>query len=276
MPDPTAAWLWLSGSLFLAVLWTNLAWFFRQPRTDTVSGFITRLTAWRFAPQLLEILRLLYYIGLPYGALLWGRDALIEGLLGLNGGRANLTPAANWLDWARDVEWTVALGIATWTLLALGWRAYRRALAATNSTEEIAGAEASGWVLLRGAACHQVHWAFYRNAPILTLGTYWGVWAGLALAALEAALNPAWHKGLTDPRTAPAQLMHGALAVVSSVLFLLTQNLWLALALHWGVSWGLTVLVRETRNVRKAKTGQDHAKSTTAPEQPAPPTSPER
>ena len=38
--------------------------------------------------------------------------------------------------------------------------------------------------------------------------------------------------------------MRAALAVVSSVLFLLTENLWLALALDWGVSWGLVTLAR--------------------------------
>lgn len=246
MPDPTAAWLWLSGSLLLAVLWTNLAWFLRQPRFSTASEFITPLTDWRFAPQLLEILRLLYYVGVPYGALLWGRDAVVEGLLGLGGEKANVAPAAHWLDWARDVGWTAVLGIGAWAVLALGWWAYRRALAAADSEVQVGGANVSGWVLLREAAYHEVHWAFYRNAPILALGAYGGIWTGLALAALEAALNPAWRKGLTDPRTAPAQLMRGALAVVSSLLFLMTQNLWLALALHWGVSWGLSVLVRET------------------------------
>lgn len=253
-PNFSTAWLWLGGSLLLAVLWTNLAWFFRQPRTDATSEFITRLTAWRFAPLLLELLRLLYYIGLPYSALLWGRDALIEGLLGLGGERANVTPAAAWLDWARDAGWAVALGFGAWALLALGWRAYRRALADADEGR-VAGAESSGWALLREAAYHEIHWAFYRNAPILALGAYWGAWAGLALAALEAALNPAWRAGLADPRTAPAQLMRGALAVVSSLLFLMTRNLWLALTLHWGVSWGLAVLVRQASSVKHQTSG---------------------
>jgi hypothetical protein len=99
-------------------------------------------------------------------------------------------------------------------------------------------------LFLREAAYHEAHWAFYRNAPILAAGTYWGVWIGLALAALEAALNPAWRRGLADPQRAPAQLMRAALAVVSSVLFLLTENLWLALILDWGVSRGWGTLAR--------------------------------
>ncbi|OQY23303.1 MAG: hypothetical protein B6I35_03960 [Anaerolineaceae bacterium 4572_32.2] len=246
-PEPIAAWLWASGSLLLSILWTNLTWFFRQPRPDTANEIVSRLTNWRFAPSLLQFLRLLYYIGLPYGALLWGRDAVIASLLGLGGKKVDVTPAANWLDWAYDVGWTAALGIVAWALLALGWRAYRRALGDAGSKSPVAGADASGWALLREAAFHEVHWAFYRNAPLLTLGAYWGIWGGLAMAALEAALNPVWRKGLADPQKAPAQLMRGALAVVSGALFWQTHNLWLAVMLHWGVSWGLALCAkRET------------------------------
>ncbi len=240
VPNPTAAWEWLGGSLFLALLWTNLAWLLRQPRYEK---YIAPVTTWRFAPWLLQFLRLVYYIGLPYGALLWGRDAIVAGILGLNVEKVGVAPAANWLDWARDVGWAVTLGICAWAMLALGWWAYNRALAA-DAERRVAGAGASGWVLLREAAYHQVHWAFYRNAPIVVLGAYWGTWAGLALVALEAALNPAWREGCGDPGKVPVRLMYGALAVVSSVLFLLTQNLWLAVALHWGVSWGLAALAR--------------------------------
>lgn len=248
-PEPIAAWLWLSGSLLLAILWTNLTWFFRQPPTDTTREYVSReyvsrLTDWRFAPLLLQLLRLLYYVGLPYSALLWGRDAVIAGLLGLSGKKVDVPPAASWLDWAYDVGWAAALGIGAWTLLALGWWAYRRALATAGSKDTVAGADASGWALLREAAFHEIHWAFYRNAPLLTLGAYWGIWSGLALTALEAAFNPAWRKGLTDPQKAPAQLMRGALAVVSGVLFWQTHNLWLAVTLHWGASWGLALCAR--------------------------------
>jgi hypothetical protein len=136
------------------------------------------------------------------------------------------------------------LGIAAWGVLALGWWAYRRATGVAGEESVVTGANSSGWVLLREAAYHEAHWAFYRNAPSLAMGAYWGVWTGLALVALEAALNPCWRKNLADPQRAPGQLMRGALAIVSGVLFLLTENLWLALALHWGISWGLATLAR--------------------------------
>jgi hypothetical protein len=251
VPEPTVPWLWLSGSLLLAILWANLALFFHQPRPGATGEFITRLVTWRFSPWVFQLLRLLYYVGVPYAALLWGHDAVVGRLLGLRGKEANVTIAAYWLDWAHEVGWAVTLGIGAYALLALGWWTYRRALATTGEESTVTGANSSGWVLLREAAYHEFHWAFYRNAPIVawenyTGYAYGGVWIGLALVALEAALNPAWRKGLADPQKAPAQLMRAALGVVSSVLFLLTNggNLWLALALHWGVSWSLAMLVR--------------------------------
>jgi len=250
------SWLWLGGSLLLATLWTNLAWFFRHPRPGPIGEFIAHLTTLRLAPLTLQGLRLLYYVGFPFAALLWGHDVVIGRLIGLQqlnlpvagDNLAGVDVAANWLDWAQDLGWAAALGIAACGLLALGWYAYRRALIASGSTDgegsKIAGANISGWVLLREAAYHEFHWAFYRSVPIFAAGMYWGTWIGLLLVVLEAMLNPAWRKRLADPYKAPAQLLRGALAVVSSALFLLTQNLWVAIVLHWGISWALNVVAR--------------------------------
>jgi hypothetical protein len=256
VPEPALAWsegwLWLSGSLLLAVLWANLAWFFRQPRSGKVGEFSARLISWRFSPWLLQFLRLLYYVGVPFAALLLGHDVVVGRLLGLQRfdlsalgeGEAYAATAANWLDWAYDVGWTAGLCVGAWVLLALGCWACHQALVVAGETGVVARVNVSSWVLLREAVYHEVHWTFYRNMPILAWGTYWGIWGGLALVALEAMLNPSWRKGLTDSQRAPAHLLRAALAVVSSVLFLLTQNLWLALALHWAVSWGLVAFVR--------------------------------
>jgi hypothetical protein len=242
-------WLWLGGALLTAILWANLTWLFRRPHSGATGRFsstrlgasIARLTAWRFSSWLLQFLRLLYYIGLPIAALLLGHDAVMEKFLGLKF-EADTGIAA----WVRGLGWAAALGVTAWALLALGWWTYRRALAAAGQSPMAAGSDASGWVFLREALYHEVHWAFYRNAFVVVWGVYWGAWCGLALIATEAVLSPAWRGGLADPQKAPAQLMRGALAVVSSALFLLTQNLWLALAVHWGVSWGLAALVKST------------------------------
>ena len=245
-------WLWLGGSLLVAILGANLAWFFRRPRSGAIGDFVADLSARRFSPAFLQFLRLLYYIGIPFAALLWGRDAVVGRLLGLQrldlplagAHESGAYLAVNWLDWAHDAGWAVTLGAGTWGLLALGWWAYRRATSAAGEGEMVAGAGSSGWAFLREAAYHEVHWAFYRNAPVVALGTYWGAWIGLVLVASEAALNPAWRSGLVDPQRAPASLMRAGLAVFSSVLFLSTGNLWLALVSDWGISWGLAALAR--------------------------------
>ena len=236
----------------MAVFWANLAWFFRQPRPGTVGEFVARLAVHPFSPVLLEFFRLLYYLGVPFAALLWGHDAVVGRVLGLkplilpistaNASNADLT--ANWLAWTRDTGRAAALGVGVWALLASSWWVYRRALSAIDPTHAVAGTDSSAWTLLREAAYHQAHWAFYRNAPILAVGTYWGAWIGLALVALEATLNPAWRKGLSDPRRAPAQLAYGSLAVASNLLYLQTENLWLALIIHWAISWSLAALAR--------------------------------
>ena len=246
-------WLWLGDSVLLAVLWANLAWFFHKPLAGTAGEYAARLIGWRFSHWLFQIVRLFYYVGLPFSALLWGNDAVVGRLLGLPVGQdAGTSSTYQPLDWAQDLAWAAALGAGAWSLLALGWWAYRRSLAATSKgREQIQGATASGWILFREAAYHEIHWAFYRNASILELArhpgdTYWGVWAGLALVLLEAVLNPAWRRGLTDPQRAPAQLLRATLAVISSTLFLLTENLLLALALHFSVTWGLAALARSS------------------------------
>lgn len=254
-------WLWLGGSLLAAVLWANLAWFLRPPPSDAkgksflirLRASVSHLAAWRFSPWLLQILRLLYYVGLPTAALLSGHDAIVETFLGLKfapefAAKGGIATADRWLDWAHGLGWAVTLGVGAWALLAVGWWAYRRALAAVDTNDNsVAGRLAWGWVLLREAIYHEFHWAFYRNAFIVVWGEYWGIWSGLAPVGLEAALNPAWRTGLANPQKAPAQLMRGALAVISGVLFLLTHNLWLAIVVHWGVSWGLAALANARR-----------------------------
>jgi hypothetical protein len=235
-----ARWVWLGGSLLLAVLLVQVSWWLSR-RWQGQARF-DRFVDSALFPSLLQVGRLLYYIGLPFAALIWGRDAVVERLLGLQ------PLDGNWADWAGDASWAVALGLAAWAVLAVGWWAVRRAGGGPRPT----GADASAWTFLREAAFHEVHWAFYRNAPVVALGmawdvdlgTYWGTWAGLALAALEAALDPRWRANLRDAERAPATLVRAALAVLSAVFYLQTTNIWLAVLVHWGVTWGLAAWTR--------------------------------
>ncbi|MEA3376377.1 MAG: hypothetical protein U9R72_09330 [Chloroflexota bacterium] len=246
------AWLWLAGSLLLAVFWTNLTWLFspwveaeRSPGEfgSLAERIVVGAATWRFAPTCLQALRLLFYVGLPFAALFWGRDAIVSRFFGLqplmipDAGQQGAVIGANWVDWLQDLGWATALGLGAWGLLLVAGWTRRRALPVE---ERGAGQDqTSSWEAVREAAYHEIHWGFYRNAPIVALGVYRGTWVGLALVALEALANPVWRRGLADPRRAPRQLLRASLAVVSSVLFLQTQNLWLAMTVHWGVSWGL-------------------------------------
>ncbi len=247
------AWLWLTGSLLLAVFWTNLAWLFspwikagrsRDDFGSLAERVVVGVATWRFAPPTLEALRLLYYVGVPFAALFWGRDAVVGRLFGLqrfvlpHGTQQNALISANWFDWMRDLGWAAGLGFAVWGVLRLAGLARRRAVNATE-TVNAPGKQVHGWEIFREATYREIHWAFYRNAPIAALGLYWGTWAGLALVGIEALADPIWRTGLSDPGRAPRHLLRAALAVVSSVLFLRTQNLWLALVLHAMVAWGL-------------------------------------
>ncbi len=254
------AWLWLSASLFAAVLWSNVAWFFRKPHLGALGETIERFSATPFAFWLFQFLRLIYYLALPFTALFWGQDAVVGRVLGLQPlivpltgfGEARSGVSANWLDWVGDVGWLVVMGGVGLTTLALGGWAYWRALRVIGLEKgaSIAGLDRLAIERLLEAACHEVHWAFYRNAPVVFLrsftedGPYWGVWMGLALVTLEAMLNPRWRRGITDVSHAPALLARGGWAVVSAAFFLTTQNLWLAILLHWVAMWGWASLMR--------------------------------
>lgn len=253
MPDPLPAhgWWWLAGSVALAVASRQLVW--RLRGAERCPLWLDRTLAWAGNPAVLPWVRGLYYVGIPFGALVWGRDVVIGRLLGLQPltvlsalvGRPApaVELAANWSDWSGDVGWAVMLGGAAWVVLAVGQRAVRKAAGAA----QVPYRSASALVLLREAVYHEVHWSFYRNAPVVALaggvgmasGLYWGTWIGLALVLGEAALDPRWRAGLLSSDLAAGVMTQGGLAVLSAVVFLQTQNLWLLVLMHWLVRWGL-------------------------------------
>lgn len=248
------AWLWLGGSLLGALLWSNLSWLFAPwaegSETGQTSGslaerIVSKTANWRFATWVFQVLRGLYFLGLPAAALFWGRDAVVGRFLGLKplvlpgqgeGGQdALLSP--NWSLWAYDLGSAATLGIGAGLLLFLAALVRRRALSGIAS--DATRPSRSLLLSAREALYHESHWAFYRNAPMVALGPYWGSWTGLALVGIEALLNPHWRTKLNRPDGAWQTASHGALAVVSTLLFLQTRNLWLGLLLHWGLAYAL-------------------------------------
>jgi hypothetical protein len=203
---------------------------------------VSSLQDWTHAADLTSLLRFLYCVCLPFVALIWGRDAVIGGLLGLQpirflplfSSEPTNDAAANWVDWVSDLGWAALLAAVTWVVLVLGWRI------ASKTAGRGPSQSTSVWILLREAIFHEVHWSYFRNAPVAVLGTYWGSWVGLGVIAAEAVLNPYWRASLLSPERAAAALGRASLSVMSTVLFLQTQNLYIAILAHWIVSWGLS------------------------------------
>ena len=255
------AWLWLGASVAVAILWSNLSWLFapwaerseKGPTSGSLAEtIVSRMANWRFASSVFQVLRGLYFLGLPAAALFWGRDAVIGRFLGLKplvlpnqieGGQDALLSAA-WSAWAYDLGSAATIGVGAGLLLFLAALARRRAL--TGMGSDRTGPSRSPLLNARETLYHEAHWAFYRNAPIVALGPYWGPWTGLALAGIEALLNPHWRTSLNSPGSAWQAMSQAALAVVSTLLFLQTQNVWLALLAHWGIACALGTVYSST------------------------------
>jgi len=252
LPLLRPGWSWLMGSVFVGIVLCNLGWLFLDPNSKRFPQVSSGGAAQRFAPWASEGLRMLYYVGLPSAALFWGHDAVIGRIAGLQplalpflGTQFDgLSTSLSWTDWTRDAGWAVATATGAWALLALGGWTYYRALRAASETSLDVSLEVSGWALLREAAYDEVHWTFYRNMPIVVFGVYWGVWIGLAIAAAEASFCPPWRHKLTNPKDAPLCLAQTAFSVTSAVFYLLTQNLWLAILVHWIVTWGVAQMMQ--------------------------------
>lgn len=228
-------WLWLGGSILAALLAAGAAWFWRS------RALAEDLAASPFFAPLLQAFRFLYYVGGPFAALIWGRDAVVERLLGLGPLPYLLgTPlspdekTALWMDGMRGVGWVIFLGTSAWATLAVIWWATRY-----PGQEGLDHLPRSPLLALREAFFQETHWMFYRNAPVVALGTYWGTWVGLIPLLLEAGLNPWWRAALRDSGKRPAMLIRAGMAVLSAAFYLRAASLWLAILLHWGVTWGV-------------------------------------
>ncbi len=228
-------WLWLGGSVLIALLSTWTTWLLRR------QAWAQRLRASPFFSPLLQLVRFLYYIGGPFAALLWGHDAVVERWFGLAPLPLLLGPAITpeerlqlWMDGVRGLGWVVLLGAVAWAILAVIWWAAGR-----RSDGDIVRLPLSIPSALREAFFQETHWMFYRNGPSVVLGNYWGAWMGLGIIALEAILNPWWWESLREPEKRPLTLIRAGMAVLSAACYLQIANLWLSVLLHWGVTGGL-------------------------------------
>ena len=216
-------------SIGLYTLGVDLAWHYRQPRPGRLGGWARIVMGWPHRRWLLEAIRFLYYIGIPYAALL--RGVVLPRLMGLTH-----------LDWVKGIGLGAAFGWGALLLLALIWWWYARALAALPlSARErwatrVGDDSTDGWILLREAIYLETHWAFYRSAAILLLDNHYaGVFVGFLLVTLEWSINPAWRTDLSLPGRSANILLRWGMAFVTAIIFLLIRNLWLLVPIHWSI-----------------------------------------
>jgi hypothetical protein len=241
-------WVWLNVSLVIALLASALRWFLERPylqrylNANAVPGAnavpsanavsIPHRAVWD-RPWIIHPLRLLYAVGIPALALLW-RGVLTPSGLGLKpffwADQTLSTLSGSWDSWMRDLGWTCAFAGGFWVLVVLADRAAKR-LAPPRVTRHSLSAA------LREAVYHQAHWAFYREPFVLLLGVGMGAWAGLLPVAGEALLNPARWTDLQSPTRGRDLLIRVGLAVLSAMLFIQTQNIWLMLLADSGLIW---------------------------------------
>jgi hypothetical protein len=230
-------WVWLNISLVIALLASALRWFLERPhlqkllRADAIPA--SHRAVWDI-PWIIHPLRLLYAVGIPALALLW-RGVLTPSGLGLKPffwvtDQALSAPSGSWDTWVRDFGWMCAFAVGFWVLITLADRTAKR-LSPPRKTQHSLGTS------LREAVYHQAHWAFYREPFVLLFGVGMGTWAGLLPVAGEALLNPARWTDLQSPTHGRDLLIRTGLAVLSAMLFIQTQNIWLMLLADTGLVW---------------------------------------
>jgi hypothetical protein len=207
-------------------------------------GWVARhLEAYRGQPWawlLLQSFKLVYFLGLPYGALM--QSAISPHWMGLI-----------------HFDLYVSLGVGglltagAFILLSLDWWIYLRSLTRSGDTLRSLPlwdgnhGPPGGVGLATGLVeviLLEVHWAFYRGACASFLGDYVGAFLGIALVGVEwcADLNPIG--GISRPEKREAFLHQATLAFVIAVIYAYTQNFWACLVAHTLLHLGLVRWIR--------------------------------
>lgn len=243
----------------------------------------------RALPGLGEIGRFLFYLGIPYLALIQG--VVSPRMMGLHvtpapettlTGPIALVAGVLALDWARALGMGGLLAACAFTALALIWWRYQRITGglptrswrfrAPEGTEEalslvrwplrasLAAVQRPwGWAwLLRDAVYLETHWAFYRAWTLDLLrddpaGATIGPLLGLVLVGLEWYGDVGWRARLRTLAGVEEWVFVASLAFVSTFIFLFIGNLWVLMVIHWLVAWGLLSFLGW---LRRRSTGQ--------------------
>jgi hypothetical protein len=224
--------LWLLGSILTYALGTNVLWLAGE----------SRLRAVPFGPALLHLGRFLYYLGVPYLALGGWPLQPYRGLLApVNLGLAGLDAIWTPNRWLQAAGTGLGMGLFALGFVALAWLNANRRGAGTR----LRFSASPVWALLIDSLYLEVHWAFYRGSlAVLFDDLYVGVFWGLALVYVEWLSSPFWRRCWGRELCAGDVWLLSVQALVSALLFLLTSNLWVCLAVHWALSLAARVMAR--------------------------------
>jgi hypothetical protein len=196
-----------------------------------------------------SVLRFVYYIGLPYVALILG---VVPGrYLGLVGPGRLREPVSGptptllarvrdhlslaFLSWLPDVGTIVGLGVIVMLFLGVIWLGYahlRRIVASGVRITPVSLRVRKDPGLVR-VIYQAVHWSFYRSAVwLLTDDLYLGVVGGILLVGAEWMLDSGWVACVRRAQTRDVLLVDASVLVATSVIFFFVPNLWLLLPIH--------------------------------------------
>lgn len=219
---------WVLASMAWYALATIALWL--AMRHSGAEGRLGNLVSSRPGQLALWLARLLWLIGPGYAALLLG--LLSPRLMGLS---------------QVELGWSLGRGLlfaagALAVLLTAGL-SYRRSHPARPPYLTLSHGITLTVLLVVEAGALQWQWAFYRSAMIEALmaaatptPVYWGTWLTVAVLAVQGALSPILWRDLRTPGLAERRVLRAALLAVTSVLYLLSRNFWLAWALHGAAS----------------------------------------
>jgi len=233
--------VWVLGSVLIYGLGVNVWQRLRQTRSSRLARYLTALDSWPHGLWLFQALRFVYYLCIPYLALSRGVTSPI--LMGMWG--------TDWFQphWADKLALGLALGVGTLALLLWSWRHFLLVVKETDQITPYAFhrrilAAPWGWGLIVLEVLYlEMHWAFYRGATIRAFGDYYGVFGGFLLVLAEWGLNPQFRRDLSIARRDGEAMTTVATAFCIGVVYYFTANLWLCMAVHLIIQFGLVTFL---------------------------------
>jgi len=223
--------LWVAVSVLLYLAGTHLRDLAGRPaRIATLDAILSQ-------PAVRVAVGALYYLGLPYLALL--RGDLLPRLFGLAE-----------LNWPADISAGAAFATGALALTLIAFY-YARGVDAGQSRAIIR--RPGSMALLWPAILMQVHWTFYRAALSQVLDdTYWGAFASLIPVAIETVLDPGLRRWPGSASAGLREIARFPILAVSTTMYLFVRNLPILIVVHWVADMALAGLFTPRRTTPHA------------------------